>query len=163
MKRILFFCTGNICRSPMAEVLGRHMFADLDLEFCSTGLNPVPGHGASQSSAEFVATFGLSLADHASRGFLPEELVQCDWVIGMTRSHAAQFKARFGPLYGGKIGVLGAPGFDLARQPFSPSMEEVGDPFGRPRDRYFETGQQIQRLLGGWRETFEQLTGTERA
>lgn len=161
MKRILMICTGNICRSPIAEVVGREKFADLGLEFCSAGLSPVPGHGASQGSREYVDEEGLSLDNHASRGVTAEDLQEAAWVIGMTRSHAALFRSRFGQDFQGKVGVLGAPGLDLKAQSFSPAIEEVDDPYGMSRERYFETGRQIWRLLEAWGPEFRRVSDTE--
>lgn len=156
--RINFICTGNICRSPLAEAVARNMFGDLGLTFCSAGLHSVPGHGASQGSREFVDGLGLSLDNHASRPIDTAELAETAWVIGMTRSHAAIFRSRFGDRFRGKIGVLGAAGVDLSERPHSPELEEVDDPYGLAFETYQATGRQIQRLLERWRPEFEKLS-----
>lgn len=156
--RINFICTGNICRSPLAEAVARDMFDNLGLTFTSAGLHSVPGHGASQGSADFGDGLGLSLDNHASRPIDPDELVDTAWVIGMTRSHAAMFRSRFGHCYQGKIGVLGAAGINLADRRHSPELEEVDDPYGLSEETYQATGRQIQRLLAGWRPEFEKLS-----
>ena len=155
--RIIFICTGNICRSPVAEAVAQQMFKALDLRFSSAGLSPVPGFGASQGSMEFVDGLGLSLDNHQSRPVAADELAETAWVIGMTRSHAAIFKSRCGGFYGGKIGVLGAAGVDLSVLPNSPQMEEVDDPYGLSHATYKATGRQIQRLLEDWRPVFAEL------
>ena len=137
------------------------MFGYLGPRFVSAALSPLSGHGASQGSREFVDELGLSLDNHASRGVDPQELRTTEWVIGMTRSHAAIFKSRFGQTYQGRLGVLGAPGLDLARQQHSPALEEVDDPYGMSREKYFACGWQIHRLLQGWEAEFYRLRETE--
>lgn len=156
--RIIFICTGNICRSPLAEAVARQMYGHLGLRFGSAGLNPVPGHGASRGTVEFVDSLGISLDNHASGPVAADELGRTAWVIGMTRSHAAIFKSRFRAFYTQKIGVLGAPGVDLGSLRISPPIEEVDDPYGMSEETYQATGRQIQRLLGAWRPVFEGLS-----
>lgn len=160
--QILFICTGNICRSPLAEAVARNQYGHLGLRFGSAGLSPVPGHGASQGSLEFVESLGLSLDDHRSRPVMGDELATTAWVIGMTRSHAAIFRNRARAAYGGRIGILGAPGLDLAALGPSPVVEEVDDPYGLSLETYQATGRQIQRLLMAWGPFFEELSRTER-
>ena len=160
-KHVLFICTGNTCRSPLAEVLARHMFGHLGIRFGSAGLHPPAAQGASPGSLAFASGLGLSLADHLSRPVAVDELAGTAWVIGMTRSHAAIFKSRFGGYYHGGIGVLGAAGVDLAMLRNSPPVEEVDDPFGQSEETYHSTGRQIQRLLESWGPVFEKLGKAE--
>lgn len=152
--RIVFMCTGNICRSPLAEVLAAHKFGGLGWSFCSAGLEALAGLPASRSSVAYAAQLGLSLADHRSQPVTPALLADTAWVIGMTRSHAAIFRSRCGVAYAGAVGVLGAPGVDLARVRHSPSVEEVDDPYGQSPAVYTACGDQIDRLLNGWADTF---------
>lgn len=157
--RIVFLCTGNICRSPLAEVVAAQMFGYLGLRFCSAGLSAADGLPASASSAEYAASQGLSLAAHASRAMRPDVLTDTAWVIGMTRGHAAIFGSRFGARYAGAIGVLGAPGVDLAGGRALSAAEEVDDPYGLPPERYFACGDQIRRLLKPWEPIFAAVPG----
>lgn len=158
-QRIIFLCTGNTCRSPLAEVIAADMFSEMGLVFASAGLSAVPCLPASLSSAEYAAGRGLSLAGHSSRPVTRTILADTAWFIGMTRSHAAIFRSRFGAVYGGAIGILGAPGFDLAARRESPEVEEVDDPYGLSRQQYFRCGDQITRLLSGWRDVFGAAAG----
>ncbi len=147
----------------MAEIIARHEFSGLGLSFSSAGLTPVPGHGASAHSASFVAGLGLSLDGHQSRPVAADVLARTAWVIGMTRSHAAMFRARARGQYGGAVGVLGAPGLDLSRLENSPVLEEVDDPYGHSLQAYEACGNQIKGLLQRWRPVMEALAAGQKA
>ncbi len=65
MKRVLFVCTGNTCRSPMAEALLRH-YGEGKFEVQSAGVFAYPGSDASVHAKEALAEKGIAI-DHASR------------------------------------------------------------------------------------------------
>ncbi len=153
-QRIVFLCTGNICRSPLVEVIATERFKDTGWSFASAGLNAVEGLPASVSSQEYALSRGLSLAGHRSQPVSRKLLAEAAWFIGMTRSHAGIFRSRYGAFYAGAIGVLGAAGVDLAGGDPSPAAEEVADPYGLSRAQYFDCGRQIERLVADWAPTF---------
>jgi protein-tyrosine phosphatase len=160
--RIVFLCTANICRSPVAEVLARDRFAATGLDFVSAGLDTVPGHGASAGSVAWAAARGLDLAGHRSR-FVGAALEEgTAWVIGMDRGHAALFRSRCPESYAGAIGYLGAPGVDLADGRPSPVGEEVEDPYGGNPEDYRRACEKIRRLLEGWEPVFTALARDRR-
>jgi protein-tyrosine phosphatase len=96
--RILFICTGNTCRSPMAQVLCAKLLADAlgclpgDLKqrgFCvqSAGLAAMMGAHASPDAVTVVAQMGAQLTEHASRMVTRELLQWADFLFGMTAGH----------------------------------------------------------------------------
>jgi len=107
-SNILFLCTGNICRSPVAEAVARQMYGRLGLNFHSAGLDARPGLPASFESVSYGRAIGASLDDHSSRPVSATILVDTSWVIGMTRSHAAIFHSRYCGGYQG-ASVCSAP------------------------------------------------------
>lgn len=91
--RILFVCTGNVCRSPMAEALMR-LAADergLPVEVASAGLLP----GVRQVDRRVVARIGKHIHGQKSRE-LDERLVRgADFILAMTADHVLQIVGRF--------------------------------------------------------------------
>ncbi|MDR6225502.1 low molecular weight protein arginine phosphatase [Desmospora profundinema] len=89
MKRFLFICTGNTCRSPMAEALLRKRAAErgLSLEVKSAGVSALPGGAASFPAVEVLKEKGIDHSDHRSQPVTAELLDWADVVLTMTRSH----------------------------------------------------------------------------
>jgi protein-tyrosine phosphatase len=156
-RHILFICTGNVCRSPLAELAARKQFGHLGLDFASAGLQAPPGLPVSAYSAQVAATWGGGLDGHASRQLTPELAACADWLIGMTRSHAAIMRSRFADLGAGAIGWLGAPGLDVRHQRFTPDGPDVDDPYGGDLVLYETTGKKIWDLVSDWTEVFAGL------
>jgi protein-tyrosine phosphatase len=90
-KRLLFVCTGNICRSPMAEALLADELArrHIDATVHSAGLLD-DGRPASPHSVRLMADRGLDITRHASRAMTPTMLEQADLIIGMERQHVRE-------------------------------------------------------------------------
>lgn len=90
--RILFVCTGNICRSPTAEVVlaqrarQRGFPERLDVHSAGTHAYHV-GEGADARSTEHALRRGYDLSRHRARKFRASDLDDFDWVLCMDRSH----------------------------------------------------------------------------
>jgi protein-tyrosine phosphatase len=87
---VLFVCYANICRSPLAEGVFRHMVAErgMGARFVidSAGVAAVPGHPPHPLSIEIAADYGIELVG-ASRPFVPEDLERFDQVVAMDRDN----------------------------------------------------------------------------
>jgi len=156
-NKVLFFCTGNTCRSPLAEVLARSATAGLEfnIDFISAGLHACGGQPASSGSITIATEAGTTLSRHFSQQVCPELLTNVVWTIGMTRSHVALFKARYADLFSGKIGLLGQPGIDQSEIRHSTEAEEVIDPYAGSLMTYRMVGEQIKRLTEAWLPYFQ--------
>ncbi len=90
MKKVLFVCTGNTCRSPMAEVIFNSLAEEkgLDWRAESAGVAAVGDRPASPNAVQAVAEIGLDLTTHTTR-FLPAvDLNEYSLFVGMGDEHA---------------------------------------------------------------------------
>ena len=89
--KLLFVCTGNICRSPMAAAIARYEIAQAgwtDIEIASAGTAAVGGAPATREAVMVAAENGLSLAGHHAQALTPKLLAATDLVVGMERAHS---------------------------------------------------------------------------
>ena len=87
---ILTVCTGNICRSPMAEVLLRARLEPLGVRVHSAGTHALVGHGMTDQAQELAVRSGAApaaAADHAARYLVEPLLTESDLVLTMAREH----------------------------------------------------------------------------
>lgn len=89
-RRLLFVCTGNTCRSPLAEALARRAAAERGLdriEVRSAGIRASRGAPASEGSAAVAGEVGLDLGAHGSTPLDEDQLRWADLVVCMSVSH----------------------------------------------------------------------------
>lgn len=136
--RLLFVCTGNTCRSPLAAALARRILGE-KFTVSSAGLAAGEGGGASQYALQVGRELGVDLSAHAAVKVSLELLEAADWIIPMTREQERELCRRY-PGMARKVKRLGAWG----------SLDEdVRDPWGGSLDSYRETARQLERLLRG--------------
>jgi len=97
MIRVVFICTANICRSPMAEGLLRHHWKKWGQDQVTTGrrrllvtsmgIQMISGEPASPHAVAVCAEAGVDISAHRSQALDSEELQRADLILTMTRSH----------------------------------------------------------------------------
>ena len=92
--RVTFVCTGNICRSPMAETIFRAHAAerDLDVEVDSSGLGPWHVGGPADERTEATLRHAGYRSEHIARQFEPEWFDRYDLIVALDAGHQAELR-----------------------------------------------------------------------
>jgi protein-tyrosine-phosphatase len=140
-KRVVLVCTGNICRSPLAEALLRAALEErgvTDVTVASAGTGAWDGAPASEGAYLVGLERGLDLSGHRARLLTREVVEQSDLILTMARHHRARVQELGGE---GKVFVLG----EYAGR--SPDEGEVSDPFGGDLEVYRQTCVELEQLV----------------
>lgn len=181
---LLFLCTGNRFRSPLAAAFVRRLTIGLPVTVVSAGTLPVGDAPALPEALELGAWCGVDLSPHRARQLAPEHLLEVDLLVGFEQIHV-----RDAVIDGGAdrrlaftlgelvrlLGELGAP--EPGRPPIAMAKErvrlahelrdgsisssgDVPDPFGGPKKGYRSTAVRVQRLSIALVESLFGLTGS---
>ncbi|MEI8044282.1 MAG: ribose 5-phosphate isomerase B [Verrucomicrobiota bacterium] len=141
MKTILFVCTGNVCRSPMAEGLFRHATRGRAGAYraLSAGLGAAEGYSPSPYAVQAVAELGVDINGLRSRMLTPELVRQADYIFGMTHNHVETVMVLY-PQAAEKTFLLRE--FDETLDLFE---KDISDPIGGSYEVYVTCRDQIEQ------------------
>ena len=157
MKTLLFVCTGNTCRSPMAEALARKALAGKPgWKLASAGLGAVNGQPASLNAVRAMKALGLDIAGHRSQMVTQRLVQEADFIFGLTQSHVEGLLYMY-PEAAGKTFLLRQ--FDNS---VSPADQDVSDPIGGSLEGYLACRDQIEEGVESVLEVLQRTSNPHR-
>jgi RpiB/LacA/LacB family sugar-phosphate isomerase len=151
MKTILFVCTGNVCRSPMAEGLFRHATRGAgEYRVLSAGLGAVDGQPPSPFAIQALKEVGVDIAELRSRALSADLVQQADFIFGMTHGHVDTITLLY-PKAAEKTFLIRE--FDESLEAFE---KDISDPIGGSYDVYLRCRDQIQQGIASLKRVVEQ-------
>ena len=136
MINVLFVCTGNTCRSPMAEALLKSMNLD-GVDVRSAGIYAMQGQGASLHAKKVLEQANIC-HNHSSRLISEADMEWATYILTMTSSHKAALENLY-PAHKEKVHTL--KGFTEGED------GDVYDPFGGSREQYEETFRELGEMI----------------
>jgi protein-tyrosine phosphatase len=148
MKTILFVCTGNTCRSPMAVGLLKNALnirKNKDIQIISAGVIASNGLPASPNAIKVMAEKGIDISDHKTLSLTKDIIERSDLIFVMTQWHKLEV-----------IGLLERPGKQVYLiKEFVPrnlsvvNDLEVPDPIGKSIEFYRHARDEIEKCIDG--------------
>lgn len=154
-KVILFLCTGNTCRGPMAQGYMRKALEDKllkDFDVKTAGVMTIPGLIPTPEATQVMRNAGIDITQHRSSPLTPELIRKCDLILGMTPFHV-QFALRMSDDAKGKTYLL--------KEYAESDMKnyQITDPMGATLEVYKRVYREMKLAIDKMIETREFFTG----
>lgn len=133
--KVMFVCTGNTCRSAMAEAIFREIMDD-DVYVCSSGTSAESGRGPSPNTVEVCNNHGIDITKHKATYFKDSDIEDMDVVLTATQSHKEKIK-----IYYKNLDIYTIKEF-CEEYPL-----DINDPYGGSLEVYDACFDEIDRVL----------------
>lgn len=151
MKKILFVCSGNTCRSPLAEGIASKTFSNTsDLKISSAGTSALDGLPASSLAVEVAKKNSIDLSSHKARLLSRTLVKEADLIVTMSSKHRET------------VGVIepAALAYTCLLTDFSDEEEgDIVDPIGMGMAAYEATYSMIDKCVSGMKKKVEKFEG----
>lgn len=132
VKTVLFVCTGNTCRSVMAEGLMKEMVKVRDdIRVLSAGILAIPGFGPSKNTIEACNKHGIDISKHITRNLTEEMIKESDVVLVMEKIHKDYILDKWGYCKD-KVFLLS----EYGKAADTGIDSDIRDPIGQPIEVY---------------------------
>lgn len=141
MKKVLFVCSGNTCRSPMAEAIFKKLLNnENNSEYTATsaGLFTSEGLPASEHAIKAMLKMGIDLSGHSSQAITQSLMAEADLILTMTKDHLS-YLIKLYPEKRDRIFTIG----EFVGYP----DWEITDPYGMNQQTYQKSSREIKEIL----------------
>ncbi|GGI41229.1 low molecular weight protein arginine phosphatase [Mammaliicoccus stepanovicii] len=130
--KIIFVCTGNTCRSPLAEAIAKNLKPNFDIQ--SRGISAFEGANISQQSLEIILEHDLPVPGRAQN--FSEQDLDADLILTMTESHKLMLQSEYQH-----------ENIDSIKHYLSGEQGDVCDPYGQSIEVYRNTFKELNELI----------------
>lgn len=131
---IIFVCTGNTCRSPMAEGYAKSLFPNQTI--LSRGLMVAPGSAVSDEAVSVLKDNGIDISKHTPKQLSYDDINSADLILTMTKSQSDYLKS----LSNNNLDRI----FSLSEYT---NTSDIADPFGKDKNEYAKCFEQIKEAV----------------
>ena len=141
MKHVLFLCSGNTCRSPMAEAIAKEIFSEkkMNISVSSRGIYAFNGETVSENAVLAMKELGISIdiSSYRAVGVIRDDINGADYIFTMTQSHK-EFVENNSPHKAESLFTIGE---------YTDHHKDIRDPFGGDINHYIACAAELKELI----------------